>query len=150
MTTHTPLSSATTLKANCLTEARTKVKEERVRDFLFADDGAVNASSEDEIQRYMDKFSASDVFGLTISTKKTEVVFQPAPHTNYSNPTITVNGQKLQTVDKFTYLGSALSRNVIIDEDAEVRIATASTTFGTLHTNVWERQGLNLQTSIKL
>ena len=57
------------------------MKEERVRDFLFADDCALSASSDDEMQRNMDKFSAAcDVFGLTVSTKKTEVM--PAPQTN--------------------------------------------------------------------
>ena len=57
-------------------QARTNVTEERVRDFLFADDCAQNASSEDEMQRNMDKFSsACDAFGLTISKKKTEVMF---------------------------------------------------------------------------
>ena len=57
-------------------QARTNVKEERVRDFLFADDCALNASSEDEMQRNMDKVSsACDAFGLTTSTKKTEVMF---------------------------------------------------------------------------
>jgi hypothetical protein len=90
-------------------QAKTKVKEKRVRDFLFADDCALNASSEEEMQRNMDRLSsACDAFGLTISTKKTEVMFQPAPHTNYSAPSITVKGQKLQAVDKFTYLGSTL------------------------------------------
>ena len=48
-------------------------------------------------------------FQLTTSTKKTEVVHQPAPENPYSEPTITVNGQKLQVVDKFTYFGSTLS-----------------------------------------
>ena len=52
-----------------------------MRDFLFADDCALSASSDDEMQRNMDKFSAAcDVFGLTVSTKKTEVM--PAPQTN--------------------------------------------------------------------
>ena len=60
------------------------MKEERVCDFLFADDCGLNASSEDEMQRNMDIFSsACDVFGLTVNTKKTEVMFQPAPHTSY-------------------------------------------------------------------
>ena len=99
----------------------------------------------------MDIFSsACDAFGLTISTKKTEVMFQPTPHTNYSDPTITVKGQKLPTVDKFTYPGSTLSRNVLIDDEVDARIAKASTAFGRLHKNVWKRQGLNLQTKLEV
>ena len=58
---------------------------------------------------------ACDNFQLTISTIKTEVVHQPAPDNSYNKPTITVNVQKLQVVDKFTYLGSTLSRAVHID-----------------------------------
>ena len=43
-------------------------------------------------------------FQLTVSTKKTEVVHQPAHGKPYSEQTITVNGQKLQVVDNFIYL----------------------------------------------
>ena len=45
---------------------------------------------------------ACDNIQLTISTKKTEVVHQAAPGKPYREPTITVNGLKLQGVDKFT------------------------------------------------
>ena len=101
--------------------------------------------------RNMDTFSsACAAFGLTISTKKTVVMVQPAPHTNYSDPTISVKGQKVQTVDKFTYLGSTLSRNMLIDDEVDARIAKASTTFGRLRKNVWERQGHNLLTKLKV
>ena len=40
-------------------------------------------------------------------------------------PTITVKGQRLQVVDKFTYLGSTLSRVVHIDDEVNARIAKA-------------------------
>ena len=91
------------------------------------------------MKRYIDTFSSACVaLGLTISTKKTEAVFQPAPHTNYSNPNITVKGQKLHTVDKFTYLGNNLSRNVLIDDEIDARIAKISSAFGRLRKNVWE------------
>ena len=53
------------------------------------------------MQRAVDRMSkACNNFQLTISTKKTEVVHQPAPGKPYSELTITVNGQKLQVVDK--------------------------------------------------
>ena len=43
---------------------------------LFADDCALNANTEKKMQQEMDCFSrACDNFGLTISTKKTEVMY---------------------------------------------------------------------------
>ena len=78
------------------------------------------------MQGAVDRMSkACDNFQLTISTKKTEVVHQPAPGKPYSEPTITLNGHKLQVVDKFTYLGSTLSRAVHIDDEATARTAKA-------------------------
>ena len=69
-------------------------------------------------------------FGLTISTKKTEVMHQPAPGKPYVEPDIIINGQRLNVVDKFTYLGSTLSRNVVIDDEINARLAKASFAFG--------------------
>ena len=92
-------------------QAKTKVQEESVRDMLFADDCALNDATEAQMQQSMDCFStACDNFGLTISTKKTEVLHQPAPQKQYVAPEITVNREVLKAVEKFTYLGSTLSR----------------------------------------
>ena len=93
---------------------------------------------------------ACDNFQLTISTKKTEIVHQPAPGKPYSEPTITVNGQKLQAVDKFTYLGRTLFRAVHIDDEVTARTAKASVAFGRLCTNDWERNGIRLDTKLKV
>ena len=82
--------------------------------------------------------------------KKTEVVHQPAPGKPYNEPTIAVNGQKLKVVDKFTYLGSTLSRAVHIDDEVTARIAKASVAFGRLRVNVWERNGIKLDTKLKV
>ena len=68
----------------------------------------------------------------------------------YSEPTITVNGQKLQVVDKFTYLGSTLSRAVHIDDEVTARTAKASVAFGRLRTNVRERNGIRLDTKLNV
>ena len=103
------------------------------------------------MQRAMDQVSQScDNYDLTISTKKTEVVHQPAPGKPYNEPTITVNGQKLKVVDKFTYLGSTLSRAVHIDDEITARITKASVAFGRLRANVWERNGIKLDTKLKV
>ena len=103
------------------------------------------------MQYSMDLFSnACSNFGLTISTKKTEVMYQPAPKNLYQEPTVTVNGQRLATVDKFVYLGSTLSRSVHIDDETHARIAKASSAFGRLRSSVWERKGVSLWTKLSV
>ena len=67
-------------------QAKTKVKTDIVIEFLFADDCALNATTKVNMQNSVDKFLvAYDNFGLTISTKKTEVMHQPAPGTHMSS-----------------------------------------------------------------
>ena len=132
-------------------QAVTKVTETVIRDLLFADDCALNATKEQEMQQEMDEFSsACNNFGLTISTKKTEVMYQPAPGNSYQEPNITVNGQRLQAVEHFTYLGSTLSRSANIDAEVNNRIAKASSAFGRLRKTVWERRGISQLTKIKV
>lgn len=132
-------------------QAKTKVHDDMARDFLFADDCALNASSQPDMQGSMNLFSkACSNFGLTISTKKTEVLHQPAPNVPYTEPHITVNGQRLAVADKFVYLGSTLSRSVNIDDEVAYRIARASAAFGRLRDKVWDRRGLRIETKLKV
>uniref|UniRef100_K7EZK3 Reverse transcriptase domain-containing protein n=1 Tax=Pelodiscus sinensis TaxID=13735 RepID=K7EZK3_PELSI len=119
-------------------QTRTKVQFETIRDFLFADDCALNSGTQAGMQHCMNLFSAACMsFGLTISTKKTKVLHQPTPGCDYTEPSITVNGQKLDNVDRFTYLGSTLSKAANIDKEVNTRIARASAAFGRLQPNVW-------------
>lgn len=94
--------------------------------------------------------SACKNFGLTISIKKTEVMFQPAPGSQYHEPQIKVNEQTLQAVENFTYLGSTLSCNANIDAEINSRISKASSAFGRLREKVWERRGISLKTKLKV
>ena len=99
----------------------------------------------------MDQVSDScDSYDLTISIKKTEVVYQPAPGKPYQEPIITVKDQRLQVVDKFTYLGSTLSRVVHVDDEVNARIAKASAAFGRLRGSIWDRSGIRLDTKLKV
>ena len=114
-------------------QAKSKVQTEVLDGFLFADDMAKGAPTDEKMQKGVDQVSDScDNYDLTISIKKIEVVYQPAPGKPYKEPTITVKGQRLQVVDKFTYFGSTLSRVVHIDDEVNARIAKASAAFGRL------------------
>ena len=85
------------------------------------------------------------------SIKKTEVVYQPAHGKPYKEePTTTVKGQRLQVEDKFTYLGSILSRVVHIDDEVNARIAKASAAFGRLRGSIWDKSGIRLDTKLKV
>ena len=61
---------------------------------------AKNAQTEKKMQAVMDSVSqACANYDLTISRKKSEVVNQPEPAKPYSEPIISVNGQRLQVVE---------------------------------------------------
>ena len=61
--------------------AKTKVRKFLIRDMLFADDAAVVAHTQEELQSLMDCFSqACKDFGLTISLKKTNVLDRTHKH----------------------------------------------------------------------
>ena len=58
-------------------QACTKVFEQILHEFLYADDCALEAHSQQDIQLITDKFAeAARKYGLAINTKKTEVMFQ--------------------------------------------------------------------------
>ena len=132
-------------------QAKSKMQTEVLDEFLFADDMAKGAPTEEKMQKGMDQVSDScDSYDLTISIKKTEAVYQPAPGKPYKEPTITVKGQRLQVVDKFTYFGRTLSRVVHIDDEVNARSAKASVTFGRLRGSIWDRSGIRLDTKLKV
>ena len=131
-------------------QAKSKVQTEVLEEFLFADDMAKGAPTEGKVQNRVDQVSDScDSYDLTISVKKTEVVYQPAHGKPYKDPTITVKGQRLQVVDKFTYLGSTLSRVVHIGDEVSARIIKAVTAFSRLRGSVWDRNLIRLDTKLK-
>ncbi|BHF63483.1 hypothetical protein SprV_0200647500 [Sparganum proliferum] len=118
---------------------QSRVSTTTVHELLFADDCALNTTSEEEMQRSMDLFSAACAnFGLVINTQKTVVMHQPppnsatAPNAPPPPPQISVNGTQLQVVENFPYLGSTLSRTTKIDDEVANRISKASQAFGRL------------------
>ena len=132
-------------------KAKTKVHSLSARDFLFADDCALNAKSEEDMQASMNLFSnACSNFGLTISTAKTEVLYQPAPGSEYTSPEIHCNGKLLPSTEAFIYLGSTISRQANIYKEIARRLAKASISFGSLRDKVWEKSGISVTTKLQV
>ena len=87
-----------------------------IRELLFAAAAAAATAihSENELQRLNDHLAeACDLSGLTTSVKKTEVIGQG----KNSPPATKLGGESLKTVDKFVYLGSAITSTLSLDEN---------------------------------
>ena len=125
----------------------TKISKALVRALLYADDCAIVAHSEKDLQEMADALSAATKrYGLTISIKKTEVLYQPAPGSIRKEPEIKIDNQILKNVDAFAYLGSTLTSNNSLDKEISNRIAKASSAFGRLRKRVWDDRGLKSET----
>ena len=122
-----------------------------IRELLYADDADFVSHSSEDMQEIMDLFSrACDAFGLTISIKKTKVLFTPAPGDPYVEPNILVKGTRLEVVDTFVYLGSTISRDGSLDAEMNLRISKASKTFGKLEGRVWSDRGITIKTKVSV
>ena len=94
-----------------------------IRELLYADDCALLTHTEMEMQHLMNSFEAAcTALGLTISLKKTVLMYQPIPGKTYVEPSIYVYGKKLAVVPKFVYLGSTLNCSNSIDDEVGLRI----------------------------
>ena len=99
--------------------AKTKTTWILMRELLFADDSALVADSAEEMQKIVDAFSdASKKFGLKINIKKTEMLYQ-SNSTRTREKDIMVDGNKLNSVLEFTYLGSTISSDGCIDDEIQ-------------------------------
>ena len=75
-----PDTISTVCSTHYITFSKSKVQTEVLDEFLFADDMAKCAPSQEKMQKGVDQVSDScESYDLTISIKKTEVVYQPAP-----------------------------------------------------------------------
>ena len=131
--------------------AKTKVSDVLIRDLLFADYCALVAHTIEDIQFIMDCVSnTARRFGLTVSLKKSEVLYQPKPESSYTPPVVKVYDTSLTSVDKFSYLGSTLSQNIGIDDDISMRLSRAGAASGNVTRRLWNEHGITTATKVKV
>ncbi|KAK3526521.1 hypothetical protein QTP70_030682 [Hemibagrus guttatus] len=131
-------------------KARTKSTLVLIRELLFADDSALLAHSPQEIQRIINAFSdASKKFDLKINIKKTEVLYQPNS-SRTQEVDVRVDGNILNSVPEFTYLGSTVTKDGQIDAEIQRRMAKASASFGRLHQRLWNNHHVSMKVKGKI
>ena len=130
-------------------KAKTKVKATSIVDLQYADDCAIAAHTEADLQNTIDAFSeAYKLLGLTVNVKKTKVLFQPAQLLTATAPNIDIEGTTLENVDHFAYLGSYLSKSANIDVEIQHRIRCACFSYGRLKDRVFSERGFRTATKI--
>lgn len=131
--------------------SKTKITRRLIRELLFADDCALVAKSLIHLQNLVNRFSsAAKAFGLTISLKKTEVLYQPKPNSPHSDPKISIGDFSLKSARTFTYLGSRVNSTATLDDELALRISKASSSFGRLRHRLWDDHGIRLKTKINV
>ena len=106
---------------------------------------------QEALQHFVNHFSgAAKNFGLTISLKKTEVLYQPPPREAYSHPHISIDATNLKAVEHFTYLGSVISSDATVSKNLDNRLSKASSSFGRLSKRVWQSHLLRLSTKLQV
>lgn len=80
---------------------KAKVLYSHISEFLYVDDYSLSAHSKEYVQYIMNVISAAcTTLGLTISLKKTVIMYQPSTFEHYMEPFVTMYGQRLEVVTK--------------------------------------------------
>ena len=91
----------------------------------YADDKAVVASTQNELQNLMDRLNTvTKKYGMKINVKKTKVMC--ISRTGNHKLKILVEGQRVEQVTQFKYLGSIISSDGYCEKDIRSRIIMGS------------------------
>ena len=127
-------------------QSPTSALQMTLTDLRFADDIDGLAGEEEELANLVERLdNASTVYGMEISVAKTKLMTN---NTSGINTEIKVNGQKLETVTSFKYLGS-----VITDEGSKPEILSriAQTTAALTRLKpIWIDRSISLSSKIRL
>ena len=116
-------------------------------DLDYADDIALPASNVGDVSHSLGGFSsASRSIGLNVSWPKTKV---QCFSSSTSSPSITVDGQHVECVDQFCYLGSTQDSSGRCRPDLLRRIGIASSSMNSL-SRVWAQANLSLHTKLRI
>lgn len=133
-------------------KAKTKTTVMAVCELQYADDNAIVAHTEEDLQHAMNAFnSAYTALGLKLNVKKTQVLYQPQINCpTEEQPNITVDNETLKNVETFTYLGSSLSSKANIDAEITHRLQAAGAAVGKLQTRVFNNNDIYKSTKLKV
>ena len=117
----------------------------QLEDLDFADDLSLLSSKQEHLQQKTERLNTfSKQVGLNINRKKSQVMAINTPSTK-----ISLDGEDLEDVKIFTYLGSVINQESGPERDIQSRLGKASGAFSTLH-SIWKSKQITLKTKVKL
>ena len=127
-------------------ESTVSIRCRTITNLRFADDIYGLAREEEELAKLVESLDkASTAYGMLISAEKTKLMTN---NTSGINTEIKVNGQKLQTVTSFKYLGTVVTDEGFKPEILS-RIAQTTTALPRLKP-VWNERNISFSSKIRL
>jgi hypothetical protein len=119
-------------------EEGVRVGGELVKDVRFADDQGMVASTEKGLQEVMDGLNeTAKRYDMKINVKKTKAMVVSREEGRAVN--IVIDGQKVEQVATFKYLGAVMTENGTCIEEVKARIGMAKQAFGKIKELVTKR-----------
>lgn len=126
-----------------------------ILDLDYADDMAVLDAAADGLQETTDLLARfAGYAGLRINSKKTKAMavsrdLTQRPYSEAGTVDISVEGDPIEQVSDFTYLGSVISANGSIDRELNTRIGKAHSAFRTLN-RIWHNRNIRVNTKVRI
>ena len=123
----------------------------RLTDLDYADDIVCLSETMSDMKTFLDNLvtCANDV-GLKINVGKTKLMRMNQPmSTRSSVQGLHIDGEVIEEVDKFVYLGSIISKDGGADDDVLNRIRLANLAFGSLR-HIWTSKRLSRRLKMKI
>lgn len=109
-----------------------KMKETQLTELMFADDMAILADSEENLQFNLDILNKElNKINMKINVDKTKSMIISSGNKVHS---IQINGQEIEQVDSYKYLGSIIESNGRIDKEINERMGKAGRIYNTMKT----------------
>ena len=113
----------------------------------FADDIDLMAGSNQELQDLTTSLEhSSGAFGMEVSSEKSKVMVNSKED---STASITMNGQQLEEVESFKYLGATLSKDGTSNSEVRIRIGSAMSAMSRLD-RIWKSNNVSFTTKFRL
>ena len=118
-----------------------------INNLRFADDIDLMGGSNRELQELTKRLEdRAGAHGMEVSTEKSKVLVNSTTNTHAE---IYMNGQQLEEVDAFKYLGATLTKDGRSTTEIKIRMATATSAMAKL-SKIWKSKEISFPTKMKL